>query len=161
MRQRGGCLWFIRRHMLGMHVPTYTFRLRSDGYDLEDDTGVVLTDNASAYRYGRAVARELMRSREIQTRYWLLQVYRDGYGPLFDIPFASVDPTLDHLRSELRSLVEKVSEKKRALKDTMSAANFTLRESQSLLARSRGRPYLITENGQITIRDFGRPRLAR
>ncbi len=146
--------------MLVMHVPTYTFRLRSDDYDLEDDTGVVLTDNASAYRYGRAVARELMRSREIQTRYWLLQVYRDGDGPLFDILFASVDPTLDHLRSELRSLVEKVSEKKRALKDIMCAANFTLRESQSLLARSRGRPYLIAENGQITIRDAGRPRRA-
>ncbi len=144
-----------------MHVPNYTFRLRSDGCDIEDDSGVVLTDNASAYRYGRAVARELMRNREIQTRYWLLQVYRDGDGPLFDILFASVDPTLDHLRSELRSLVEKVSEKKRALKDTMSAADFTLRESQSLLARSRGRPYLIAENGQITIRHFDRPRPAR
>ncbi len=121
----------------------------------------MLTDNASGYRYGRAVARELMRSREIQTRYWLLEVYRDGDGPLFDILFASVDPTLDHLRSELRSLVEKVSQKKRALKDTIYDANFTLRESQSLLARSRGKPFLIAENGEITIRDFDRPRGAR
>jgi hypothetical protein len=144
-----------------MDVPTYTFRLRSDGCDVEDDAGVALTDNASAYRYARTVARELMRCRELQTRYWLLQVFRDGDGPLFDILFASVDPTLDHLRRELRSLVEKVSERKRALKDTIYAANFTLRESQSLLARSRGKPYLIAENGEVTIRGFDRPHGAR
>lgn len=137
-----------------MNAPTYTFRLRNDGRALEDDTGVALTDNASAYRYARDVARELMRSRETQTRYWLLEVYRDGEGPLFDVLFASVDPTLDHLRRELRSLVEKVSQRKRALKDIANAANLTMRESQSLVARSRGKPYLIAENGRITIRDF-------
>jgi hypothetical protein len=140
-----------------MSAPTYTFRLRNDGRDIQDETGVALDDNASAYRYARAVARELMRSRELHTRYWLLEVYRDGEGPLFDILFASVDPTLDHLRRELRSLVERVSEKKRALKDMINAANATLRESQSLLARSRGKPYLIAENGEITIRGFDRP----
>jgi len=73
---------------------------------------------------------------------------------LFDILFARVDPTLDHLRDELRADVEKVSERKRALKDVIYAASLTLRESQSLLARSRGKPYLIAENGEITIRDF-------
>jgi hypothetical protein len=85
--------------------------------------------------YARDVARELMRSREIQTRYWLLEVYRDGEGPLFDILFASVDPTLDHLRREFRSLVEKVSQNKRALRDIANAVNLTMRESKSLLAR--------------------------
>ncbi len=144
-----------------MNAPTYTFRLRSDDCDIEDDSGVALTDNASAYQYARTVARELMRSREAQTRYWLLEVYRDGEGPLFGILFASVDPTLDHLRRELRSLVEKVSEKKRALRDIMHGANVTLRESQSLLARSHGKPHLIAENGEITIRGFNSPYRAR
>jgi hypothetical protein len=144
-----------------MPVPTYTFTLRSDGCEVNDDAGIALRDNASAYRYARTVARELMRRREIQTRYWRLEVYRDGDGPLFDILFASVDPTLDHLRRELRSLVEKASEKKRALKDVVYAARLTLRESQSLLARSRGKPYLIAENGEVTIRSFDRPHRAR
>lgn len=144
-----------------MNAPIYTFRLRSDDCDIEDDSGVALTDNASAYQYARTVARELMRSREVKTRYWLLEVYRDGEGPLFGILFASIDPTLDHLRRELRSLVERVSEKKRALRDIMYGANVTLRESQSLLARSRGKPYLITENGEITIRGFNSPYRAR
>jgi Domain of unknown function (DUF6894) len=139
-----------------MQGPTYTFKLRDDSSGVVDDVGVALTDNASAYRYARAVARELMRCREMQTRYWDLEVYRDGEGPLFDILFATVDPTLDHLRRELRSLVEKVSGNKRALKDVMYAARLTLRESQSLVARSRGRPHLVCENGEVTIRGFDR-----
>lgn len=137
-----------------MNAPIYTFRLRNDGRAVDDDIGVALTDNASAYRYARDVARELMRSREIQTRYWLLEVYRNGEGPLFHVLFASVDPTLDHLRRELRSLVENVSKKKRALRDTANAADLTMRESQSLLARSRGKPYLVAENGEIIVRGF-------
>jgi hypothetical protein len=123
--------------MFSVQGPTYTF------------------NNASAYRYARAVARELMRCRETQTRYWALEVYREGEGPLFDILFATIDPTLDHLRHELRLLVEKVSGKKRGLKDAMYAARLTLRESQSLVARSHGRPHLICENGEVTIRGFG------
>jgi hypothetical protein len=137
-----------------MQGPTYTFKLRDDSSGIVDDVGVALSDNTSAYLYARGVARELMRCREMQTRYWELEVYRDGEGPLFDILFATVDPTLDHLRRELRSLVERVSGKKRALKDVMHAAQLTLRESQSLVARSRGRPHLICENGEIIIRDF-------
>lgn len=137
--------------MFYMQGPTYTFKLRNDGCEIDDDVGIALTDNTSAYRYALSVAREL---REIQTRYWELEVYRDGEGPLFDILFATVDPTLDHLRHELRSLVEKVSGKKRALKNVMYAAHLTLRESKSLVARSRGKPYLIAENGEITIRGF-------
>jgi cytolysin (calcineurin-like family phosphatase) len=147
--------------MRSMRVPIYTFRLRNDGGDVEDNSGIALNDNRTAYRYAESVARELMRSREIDTRYWHIEVYRDGQGPLFDILFASVDPTLDHLRRELRALVESVSEKKRALKDVVYDSNFTLRESQSLLAQSRGKPYLIAENGEITIRGFDRRRSAR
>jgi uncharacterized protein DUF6894 len=140
-----------------MRAPTYTFTLRSDGCDVNDDFGIELADNASAYGYARTVARELMRCREAQTRYWQIKVYRVGEGPLFDILFASVDPTLDHLRREVRACVERVSERRRALKDVVYACEATLRESRSLVARSRGKPYLIAENGELTIRDFDRP----
>lgn len=137
-----------------MGVPTYTFTLRGDGRDNSDDMGIGLADNASAYGYACTVARELMRCRETQTRYWRIKVYRDGEGPVFDVLFASVDPTLDHLRRELRALVESVSEKTGALKDVLYACEMSLRESRSLLARSRGQPYLIAENGEVTIRAF-------
>jgi len=98
-----------------------------------------------------------MRCRETQTRYWHIKVYRDGEGPLFDILFASVDPSPHHLRRERRALVEKVSERKRALKDVVYACEISLRESRSLLARSRGKPYLIAENGELIIHGFDRP----
>ena len=65
-----------------MGAPTYTFTLRSDGCDVNDDVGIALADNASAYGYARTVARELMRCREMQTRYWQIKVSRDGEGPL-------------------------------------------------------------------------------
>jgi Domain of unknown function (DUF6894) len=133
-----------------MGAATYTFKLRGDGRDVNDNVGIALADNASAYGYARTVARELMRCREAQTRYWHIKVYRDGEGPLFDILFASVDPTLDHLRRELRVLVERVSERKRALKDVVYACELNLRQSRSLLARSRGKPFLIAENGELT-----------
>jgi len=137
-----------------MGIPTYTFTLRSDGCDSADDMGIALADNASAYRYARTVARELMRCRETRTRYWRIKVYRDGQGPIFDVLFATVDQTLDHLRRESRALVEKTSERKRALKDVSHACDASLRESRSLLAQSCGKPYLIAENGEVIIRDF-------
>jgi hypothetical protein len=140
-----------------MDVPRYTFTLRSDGRDNNDEMGIALTDDASAYRYACTVARELMRCRETQTRYWKIKVYRDGEGPVFDVLFATVDPTLDHLRRELRTLVENVSRKTGALKDALYACELSLRESRSLLARSRGKPYLIAEDGEVTIRDFDQP----
>jgi hypothetical protein len=135
-------------------MPTYTFKLRSDAGGVADNIGTALADNASAYRYACSVARELMRCREVETRHWLLEVYQDGKGPLFNILFASIDPTLDHLRREMRSLVESASEKRRALKDVIHDIGLTLRESQALLARSEGRPHLISDNGEITIRNF-------
>jgi Domain of unknown function (DUF6894) len=140
-----------------MGAPTYTFTLRSDGCDVNDNVGIELADNASAYGYARTVARELMRCRETQTRYWQIKVYRVGEGLLYDVLFASVDPTLDHLRREVRAWVERISERKRALKDLTYECEATLRESRSLVARSRGQPYLISENGELTIRDFHRP----
>jgi hypothetical protein len=146
--------------MYSMGAPTYTFTLRSDGCELNDDVGIALADNASAYGYARTVARELMRCRETQTRYWLIKVYREGEGPLFDVLFASVDPTLDHLRRELRALVERASERKCALKDVVYACELNLRESRSLVARSRGKPYLIAENGELTIGGFDQLRSA-
>ena len=135
-------------------MPTYTFRLRSDAGWVADNVGAALADDASAYRYARSVARELMRCRELRTRYWVLELYQDGQEHLFDILFATVDPTLDHLRRESRALVESASEKKRALKDVIHDIDLTVRESRALLARSSGRPHLISDNGEITIRNF-------
>ena len=131
-------------------MPNYTFALRDGADPIEDDTGVILTDREDAYRYARGVVRELMSGREAQTRTWRLDVYENSAERVFEIPFASLDQTLENLQPELRAFVETLCERDRAFCErTLSL----LRESRARLARSRGKPYLITNLGNRTIED--------
>jgi hypothetical protein len=133
-------------------MPTYTFDLKDGEAGIEDDTGVSLPDREHALHYAQDVARELMSSREVQTRYWRLDVYDDNRECIFAIPFTSVDRTLDHLRPEWRTMMEKLCDHHRSLREAIHAACVTVRESRALLARSRGKPYLASDSGQTTIR---------
>jgi hypothetical protein len=129
-------------------MPNYTFELR-DGFDpIEDQVGVILADREHAYRYAQGVVRELMTGREAQTRTWRLDVYENNAERVFEIPFASLDDTLDNLQPELRVRVEGLCECDRAFCEAIQGA---LRESRARLARSRGKPYLITNLGKRTI----------
>ena len=133
----------------------YTFILRDGRGDVEDTTGVELPDRDNALRYARDVVYELMRSRELETRSWRLEIYESGAdGPICEIPFASVDPSLDHLTPKLRTMVESVSERQRLLGDVIHTAEATIQESRALVARSRGRPYLASRFGKSVIRDI-------
>lgn len=133
-------------------MPTYSFKLRDDDAGVGDNTGLNLPDADAAYRYACDVVRELMEHREQCTRSWQLEVY-DGDGKkAFEIPFASLDPTLDHLSVPLRDLVEHNAKRVRSLKDAHIAAQVTIQEARSLVARSRGQPYLATVRGRKIIR---------
>jgi hypothetical protein len=93
-----------------------------------------------------------MSCREAQTRTWRLDVYEGSGEQIFQLPFARIDPTLDHLVPEMRETVERASDLSRSLREAMASARVTLRESRALVALSRGRPYLATEMGERTIR---------
>lgn len=134
-------------------VPTYTFKLLDGCGGAEDTTGISLSGRDDAIDYGRDVVHELMKNREPQTRSWRLDIYEKGDGQIRGIPFASIDPTLDHLRPERRTTVEALSERKLSLCEMIYALTDTVRESQALVARSRGRPYLASRFGKTTIRD--------
>ena len=136
-------------------MPTYTFKLRDGRGGVEDATGVALSNRASALRYAHDVVHELMRSRELETRSWCLDVFERGAGdsPVCEIPFASVDPSLDHLASDLRVMVESMSERKRRVSDVIHTVRETIRESRALVARARGKPYLASRFGKAIIRD--------
>jgi hypothetical protein len=97
-----------------------------------------------------------MHAREPQTRSWHIDVYEDG-RQLHRVPFASLDPTLDHLGPRLRTTVEASCESIHAARQILSAARATVRESRALVRRSRGKPYLATERGEPTIRTAGQP----
>jgi|ERR1043165_6697256 hypothetical protein len=134
-------------------MPTYTFRLLDDSGGVADDLGLGLPDTKAAYSYARDVALELMDHREANTRSWRLDVYENGAEKLFEILFASIDETLNHLRPHNRKLVEMTAMRRRLLQDTLNAAWITYRESQALLARSQGKLYLAADHGRKTIRD--------
>ena len=133
-------------------MPRYSFKLRDDDAGVKDDTGVNLPDVEIAYRYARDVVHELMKGREQRTRSWQLEVFEDG-EKVFEVPFARLDPTLDHLTAPLRDLVELNAQRLRSLKDTQYATQVTVQETRSLLARSRGKPYLAALRGRKVIRD--------
>jgi hypothetical protein len=134
-------------------MPRYTFKLCDDGGGVEDNVGVNLPDGETAYRYACDVASELMNCRELRTRHWRLDVYQDDRKKIFEIPFAKLDPTLDHLTMEHRELVEHNSRLIRSLEDAVYAAKLSGSEARSLVALSRGKPYLATDRGRKVIRD--------
>jgi hypothetical protein len=134
-------------------MPKYTFKLRDDDSGAEDNAGVNLPNSDIAYSYACEVVHEMMSCREPITRSWQLDVYEDDHKKVFGLPFASLDPTLDHLTAPLRDLVEHTARRVRSLKDTQYAARATVREAKSLVARSRGEPYLAADRGRKVIRD--------
>jgi hypothetical protein len=134
-------------------MPLYTFELRDGSCGIADTVGVSLADRDQALCYAYEVVRELMGCREQQTRTWRLDVYEDHDRRVFEIPFARLDETLDHLAPHWRSTIEDLCDRSRALHETYSAARITMRESRALIARSRGKPYLATEAGRSIIRE--------
>ena len=133
-------------------MPIYNFELDDGVCRTKDETGVQLPDHKRALQYARAVVRELMEGHVAHTRSWRLDVYGEEGGRIFEIPFASVDWTLDHLDPELRMIVTELSDRVRSLREVIAATNVTLRESRALVARSRGKPYLAAQSGKRTIR---------
>jgi hypothetical protein len=131
-------------------MPLYTFELQDGERLVGDETGMWFADRERALDHANDVARELMNARESQTRTWRLDVYEDG-SRVAQIPFARLDPTLDHLNPSLRTNVERCCDTMRDFKQAMSAARATVQESRALVARSRGKPYLATDAGKPTM----------
>jgi hypothetical protein len=133
-------------------MPRYTFDLRTGESHVTDDAGVRLPDRVHAVAHAVEVAQDLMRCREPQTRAWCLEVYEEGEH-FYQLPFAKIDATLDHLSLELRATVEQSYASVRSAREILRAARATVRESRALVARSRGKPYLAAESGEPTIRE--------
>jgi hypothetical protein len=133
-------------------MPRYTFVLKDGSADAIQDIGIDLPNQEEAFRYARDVVHELMRGCEPRTRAWRLDAYDGGGKPIFEIPFARVDHTLDHMRAELRAKIEQVCDRKRALMEAIEAARNTVYEARAAVARSRGEPYLASRGGRRTIR---------
>jgi hypothetical protein len=86
-------------------MPLYTFDLSDGSSPICDDVGVYLPDREHALAYVKDVARELRQGREVETRTWRLRIYENHVECGFEITFATLDRTLDHLVPELRHRV--------------------------------------------------------
>ena len=131
-------------------MPLYNFALHDGDYATEDE-GMWLPDRERALQHAHHVARELMHARESQTRTWRIDIYEGG-RQIDGVPFARLDPTLDHLQPRVRAEIEVSCESIHSMRQMVSTTKATVRESRALLARSRGRPYLAVVRGQPTIR---------
>jgi hypothetical protein len=109
-------------------MPRYTFELHSDQSPVRDDAW--FTNRERACAHAQHVARELMYGCELRTRSWRLDVYENGEC-VSQLPFASVDETLDHLQPGLRKTVERSNDSLLGLHETTSSARATLRESRA------------------------------
>lgn len=126
----------------------FYFNLRDGRAGVSDTEGIDLPNLDAAKVHATEVARELMRCTERKKRSWRMEV-NDGEGnSVLTLPFATVDPTLDHLQPELRQLIERVSESQRQLAETVFSSDTLVYYERATTARRRGRPYLAARFGQ-------------
>jgi hypothetical protein len=70
-----------------------------------------------------------------------LEVRDAGGCVLFQVPFAAVDRTIDHLDIETRNTVERLCRARRELAETVFKATV---QGRAIWARTNGKPYLVT-----------------
>ena len=128
-------------------MTTFYFNLKDGRTIIPDPDGTELLDEEGARAHAVTVAREAMRNNEVRTRNWRIQVCGGNRKPLFEVLFASVDETMDHLPGDLRDSVENVSTKFASLADTIHDVRMSMLELRTTLARAEGVPHLATLNG--------------
>ena len=123
----------------------FYFNLRDGEAGVVDTEGIELRDESEARAYAIRVASELLRREDIGKRSWQLEIC-DGRGDVLSVlPFATVDPSLDHLDPTLRDLIERVSESRRTLSETLFNLHLMMLQ---LRARRAHKPYLAAQSGQ-------------
>ena len=113
---------------------------------LTDDEGVDLRNTAEANAYAVEVAREMIKGDEVNRRPWLLEVLDEKDTVIASVPFATADPTLDHLSPDLRDLVKQTSDSLRTIKETLHGLNAVVVGTEAVLAE-QVKPHLVAVEG--------------
>jgi len=100
-------------------MPLFHFHLRDCQSRILDPDGVDLQDLSEAEAYATQVARELMRNADSGRRFWQIDVCDADGTFVRTVPFATVDPTLDHLRPSLRRMADSLYAGRARIADTM------------------------------------------
>jgi hypothetical protein len=129
-------------------MAVYHFNLRDGRAGVSDLEGTDLPTIDAARAHATEVARQLMKSKELTNRFWRLDVIDGDGAPVFELPFAKVDPTLDHLTPDLRELVEQLAEAQRDLSETIFSAESLVLGIRAANAKRNGRPYIAARFGR-------------
>lgn len=124
-------------------MPRYFLNLVTRTGIIRDPEGTELPDQSSAREHARAVAVELMRCRETKTRPWRLNVCDEAGQPCFDLLFAEIDVSLDHVAPELRTPVVKMAASFAGLAQAMVDIKTNILELRTSIARSSRTPPLV------------------
>jgi hypothetical protein len=116
-------------------MPLFYFALKRDAEKVADRNGLELPDENAAREHAIEIARDLMRNQEVSTRSWRIEVCDDYLIPRFDILFAEIDGSIDHLTPECRKIVEVVSRKSALLQDALGAVQNSMSSVKETLAR--------------------------
>jgi hypothetical protein len=126
----------------------YFFNLRNGHGNLTDVSGTDLPNEEAARLHARHVALDLMQHRERRTQHWCLSVLDNEGQSCFEVPFASFDPSLAHLPTEVRVSIEQVCEKLAGLGDIMAEVKATILQVRATMARADRTPYLAAYDGR-------------
>jgi hypothetical protein len=126
----------------------YHFNLRDGRAGLLDVEGTELPSVDAAKAHATEVARELLKGKELKNWAWRLDVVDGDGAPVFELPFARVDPTLDHLSPDLRQLVERLAESKRSCSETIFSLESLAFGIRAVEARRNGKPYVAARFGR-------------
>jgi hypothetical protein len=132
-------------------MPRYYFDLSDGGHTIEDAHGTELPHDRAAIIHACDVARELVQRNEERRGGSSISISDDTHSFLLELPLATVDQTLALLRPEARAILERCREQRRKLKECIHQVRQTVQQSRALIARSRGKPYLCTENGKLIV----------
>lgn len=127
-------------------MTVFYFHLRDGAGEIAAEKGVELEDVTAAKAYATEIGRELLKADEVNKRCCRLDVFDAQETLVLALPLATVDPTLDHLRPELRELIERVCESRRELLETMFRLDGVV--SRASGAGPMTRPYLVARHGQ-------------
>ncbi|MBV8792770.1 MAG: hypothetical protein JO237_12060 [Pseudolabrys sp.] len=118
-------------------MPLYYFILKQGLDEIPDKQGEEFVDEQAAREHACRIARELMHGRNAKARAWSLQVRDENLYPLFDVLFARLDQTLDHLPRNVRKTIEMTCDKTASLGDTLSELRRNMTEMRATLARAK------------------------
>lgn len=129
-------------------MANYFFNLKDGRQGYRDTEGVELADDDAAKEYAQYVAADLIKNRTIKARHWRIDVHDEQGKKVCRVALIAHDRRLSHLSPALKEAMEELSDRCHALGEAVAEARATLARTKALIAKGRGRPYLLVDNGE-------------